>query len=153
MTWHIIMTVGTPYRMIMNVGYRPPGMPPYRTAMPSPWGHPTCVIGTIHVLNRRPGPDIHNGPCGCCSGVGADLAGGFNDCFNAIDILIADDLQNSLTVSEFFQFDHGNILHLPVRDHSLKNESMDVSLVAVMHPDVINVSVAIQVEIVNLRVR
>jgi hypothetical protein len=121
--------------------------------MPCPRRHPTVVVGTVDIPNRRPCPDVHNSPVRGRTCVSADFPRRLNDRFNTIDVFIANDLEHSLSVGEFLQLDHGNILVFPLRNNSLKNKGVYVSFVPVEYPDIINKAITIKIEVVHLRVR
>ncbi len=95
-------------------------------------------------------PDIHDVARGNAPGIHSHFAGRFDDRFNPIDIGIADDLQHRSPIFEFLQFDHRDVLVLRCRNNGLQDKDVHIPFIAVDHAYIVDVSIAIQVEVVNL---
>jgi hypothetical protein len=149
----VISVVRNPVRVVVIIIYGSPGSPPVRPAVPSPMRHPYRVVRTIHVLHDRPRPYIDDNGGSVCTGIGTHFACGFDDGSDAVDVFIASDLKNGLAVGQFLQGDHSDVLFFSLRNHCLKYKDVHVLILAGKNPDVVDVSVSIQVKVVDLAVR
>jgi hypothetical protein len=74
---------------------------------------------------------------------------GFNDGFDTIDVGIAYDLKDCRSIGSFLQFDHCDVLCFGGRDNSLHRKNVDLTVDPVDHPNVVDVTVGVEVEVVD----
>jgi hypothetical protein len=87
------------------------------------------------------------------SGIRCHFPRRLDDGLHAIHILVTDDLQHGFSVCFFLQLDYGDILKLGFGYHSLNHEGVNVAFIPVKDPDIVNVAIAIQIEVVDFRIR
>jgi hypothetical protein len=72
---------------------------------------------------------------------------------DTVNVFISHNLKHRFAVRKFLQLDDCDVLAFIVRNHSLKDKYVNVFLLPVEYPDVINVSIPVQVKIVDLGIR
>ena len=77
---------------------------------------------------------------------------GFNYVVCAVDVLVTNDLNNRLTSLVFFDHNGGNILVDVLCQYGLNNHEPLVALACFYHAEVVNLSVAVEVEVVDAAV-
>jgi len=145
----IVWSVGRPKWIVVSPGQRSPGAIPSGIVTPAPGRHPNGIVGTVNILHRRPRPNVDNGTCSAGARVHSHFFRRLDNGFDTIHIGITDDLQHGRAVVSFLQFDHCNVLAFVSRNNCRKNKSVNVSFISVGNPNVVDVAVAIQVEIVH----
>jgi hypothetical protein len=90
---------------------------------------------------------------GCCTGIGADFLGGLDDRFNAVNIFVADDLQHRFSIGLLLELDDSHILIFRFGNHGLQHKRVDVAFIPVEHADIIDISIAVEVQVVYFRIR
>jgi hypothetical protein len=69
-------------------------------------------------------------------------------CFT-IDVFITGYLDNSGIFAGFFQFDNCNVLAFLIGYQRLYDKELNLALLFIDHPQIINITIPIQVEVVN----
>jgi hypothetical protein len=148
----VVSPVRAPVWIVVYVGYRMPGVPPHGVQMPAPRRYPHGIIGAINILNRWPCPYIHDG-MGCRgSGIRFHFLRRLNDRLNSIHIFVTYNLQHSFSICLFLELNDCDILKLGVGYHSLQHECVHVAFIPVQYPDIIDITIAIEVKIVDFRI-
>lgn len=152
MTNRIVVVVGSPDRVVVIVGDWPPGAPPSRAIVPSPGRNPNRVARPVNVLHHRPGPDVDHtiGSVSAC--ISANFLCRFDDRGYTVDVFVPGNLQYRLSVRLLFKGDDSDILEFILRHHSLDNESMDIAFVKVVDPYIVDITIAVQIKVVDLRI-
>jgi hypothetical protein len=101
-------------------------------------------------LDNRPCPYVDN-RAGCGgAGVYSYFSCWFYNGFDAVYISIAYDLENRGSVGTFFELDHCNVLCFGVRYNGLHGENVNIAFVAVDDADVVDLTVAVEIQVIHL---
>lgn len=148
----IVRSVGSPEWIIIPPRDRSPWTIPSGIVAPAPWRHPKSVRWSVDILYRGPCPHVHNSARGCGACIYSYFFCGLNDGFNTIDVRVANYLQNCFSIASFFQFDNCNVLAFIGGNYRLENECVHVAFVLIDNTNVVDVAVAIEVEVIHFRI-
>jgi hypothetical protein len=153
----IVPVVMVPVVIVPVVGS--PGAPVGRVVSPVPGGPPDHVTRTIHPPDHRPvsdiiiggGHDIHSPHVGLSRvpgirGLGVDR---LNDVIWTVEGLVPDQLDLYRSVPQLLNHEHSYILLIVAVQLSAKDDGVYLSLGIIGNRDVIDVVVAVQVQVVD----
>jgi hypothetical protein len=127
---------------------------------PAPGRNPWPISRSIDKADTGPIPDIDDDirirsiqiDSGACAFSAIFFIGTlrFKDDFLAIDILITDDLDHGTFITSLFKFNHRNILALIFGYRYLEDKHMYIVFHHIHYPYIVDFSIAIEVEIVDV---
>lgn len=145
---------------------RPPRAPVVRVVVPTPWRMPNHIIGHIYVPDQWPGCNdigrivadldrfIATLPVAIVARVGRFAIVrqliGFNDVVFSVKVFIPDELDQYLSVVFFLHKKYSHILVFAIAYRHAQGNGVQISIHIVRNPDIVNVIVAIQVQIIDL---
>lgn len=128
-----------------------PGTPPGRIIVPAIGRNVNAILTIQEVLDWSPIVHIDKitiVPVIAASAVGIALHG-FYDHFFTVEIFVSDDLQHGFPTANDLEFDHCYVLYVVTVNQCLQDNSVVIALPPVLHPDVIDPAVVVEVQVIH----
>lgn len=73
----------------------------------------------------------------------------FHDDLFSVKVFVSHDLKDGLSPANDLDFDNSHVLHLITAHQGLQHNGVEITLLPMFNPDVVNPAVVVQVEVVN----